>query len=102
MATLPSPDDFLAGLTRRSALQHAFLIRADSWALARAGGDPAAVVIVYPQDTAVIAALGVPCLDCFGLVYRQDEGGHTIRFGLDPDGGRPWASLISASCGRSA
>lgn len=102
VATLPSPDEWLAGLTRRAALQHAFAVRADSWALARAGGDPAAVVITYPQDNAVIAALGVPCLDCFGVVYRQGEGGHTIRFGADFTEGRPWASLISATCGERA
>lgn len=98
VVTLPSPADFLAGLARRSALQHAFLVRAESWALARAGGDESAVVIVYPQDTAVITALGVPCFDCFGLVYRQGEAGHTVRFGVDPENGRPWASLIWASC----
>lgn len=97
VATLPSPDDFLAALTRRTQLHDGFMVRADAWATARAGGDPDAVVVEYPRDAAVVIALGVPCYDCFGLVYAEGQDGHHVRFGAEA--GRHWAALISATCG---
>jgi hypothetical protein len=96
VATLPSPDEWLAGLTRREAMLGAFVERAHAWALSRAGGDAASVEVVYPRDARVIAALGVPCLDCFGTVYCDGEGGHKIRYGIQF--GADWAAAIWARC----
>jgi hypothetical protein len=98
VATLPPRGLFSVELGRRQAAREAFIRRADAWAVARAGGDRAAVVITHPVDEAVIIALGVPCDDCFGLVYAEGEDGHHVRFGMDA--GRHWAALISARCGR--
>jgi hypothetical protein len=99
LATLPAPDTTVAQLRRREEQLEGWLARADQWAVARAGGRRRDVVVEYPRDTVVVIALGVPCSDCFALVYVQGEGGHHVRFGAEA--GRHWAALITASCRRA-
>jgi hypothetical protein len=99
LATLPPPDTTLAQLRRRETQLEGWLARADQWAVARAGGRRRDVVVEYPRDTAVVIALGVPCSDCFALVYAEGQDGHHVRFGAEA--GRHWAALIRASCRRA-
>jgi hypothetical protein len=98
LATLPPPDELRAHLVRREQLRDDWVQRAHDWAVARAGGRSRDVEIVYPRDTEAVIALGVPCGDCFGLVYAEGQGGHHVRFGFEA--GRHWAALVTASCKR--
>ncbi len=49
-----------------------------------------------PQELAAVTALGIPCLDCGDLVYRDRQGGHAVEW--DMNSTDHWASGITARC----
>jgi hypothetical protein len=75
--------------------------RAQQWLRGRPGR-----VVYLPEDLAPVAALGVPCRDCGGLIYRDGASGHVIAWAPLPgwavEGSRPgdlpWAAAVTASC----
>jgi hypothetical protein len=98
-ATMPAPGAQTRAEQRRRLQRAGWVERAGAWATARAASAGEPVAVVWPRDMTVVVALGVPCGDCGELVYRQGEGGHTVRFAVAE--GRPWAELVTAHCGRA-